>query len=290
MANYWGRRSQPYIPGQTKPFKLSRSKIELFTQCQRCFWLDARLKIKRPDGPPFQINKAIDELFKKEFDSYRLKGEAHPIMIEYGVEAIPYTHDDLDRWRQNFVGVFTHHTPTNLHLFGAVDDIWVNNDGELIVVDYKATAKSSEVTLDADWQVTYKRQMEVYQWLLRQNGFKVSDTGYFVYTNGRLDLDGFYDRVEFRTKVIAYTGNDGWVEPTIFKMKECIDSDDMPEVGISIMGGECDFCAYVEKRLALYKNAILERLPKPAPAKTIEPVIKPKRTKKIPLEQTDLQI
>ena len=46
----------------------------------------------------------------------------------------------------------------------------------LIVVDYKATSKNSEVNLDAEWQIGYKRQMEFYQYLLRNNGFKVSDT------------------------------------------------------------------------------------------------------------------
>src|ERR1044071_5791092 len=101
--NYWRERSVPYVPGQTKPFKVSRSKIELFMQCQRCFWLDVRLKVKRPDGPPFNINKAIDELFKKEFDAYRLRGEPHPIMVEHKLDTIPYTHEKLDDWRETFV-------------------------------------------------------------------------------------------------------------------------------------------------------------------------------------------
>lgn len=249
--NYWKERSQPYKPGQKNAFKLSRSKIELFTQCQRCFWLDARLKIKRPDGPPFQINKAIDELFKKEFDTYRAKGEPHPLITEYKIDAIPYAHEQLDTWRHNFTGVVALHKPTNLHIFGAVDDIWVNPAGELIVVDYKATSKASEVSLDADWQVTYKRQMEVYQWLLRQNGFAVSNTGYFVYANGRLDLPAFNDRVEFRTKVISYTGKDDWVEKTIVDMKACMDSDTMPPMGVSIMGGDCEFCTYARSRTEL---------------------------------------
>ena len=43
------------------------------------------------------------------------------------------------------------------------------SDVELIIVDYKATAKNGEVNLDADWQIGYKRQMEIYQWLFRQN-------------------------------------------------------------------------------------------------------------------------
>lgn len=250
MGNYWSERNKPYQPGQTAVFKLSRSKIELFTQCPRCFWLDARLKIKRPSGPPFQINKAIDELFKKEFDSYRDKGEPHPLMVDNQIKAIPMQHDDLDKWRHNFTGVATLHTPTNLHIFGAIDDIWISDAGEAIVVDYKATSKAGEVSLDADWQISYKRQMEIYQWLLRQNGLKVSDTGYFVYTNGRLDLEGFFDKVEFRTKVIPYTGSDSWVEPTIIKMKECLEGD-MPKVGTAAMGGECDFCAYAKARTEL---------------------------------------
>ena len=236
-------------------YKLSRSKIELFTQCPRCFWLNERLKIKRPDGPPFQINKAIDELFKKEFDSYRIKGEPHPMMVEFGLKAIPFAHDDLDKWRQNFIGVQALHEPTNLMIFGAVDDIWVNDVGELMVVDYKATAKQSDITLDADWQMSYKRQMEIYQWLLRQNGFQVNDTGYFVYTNGRMDLDAFNNRVEFRTKIIPYTGSDAWVEKTLQDMKTCLEGD-MPRVGKAAMGGDCDFCAYAKARAQLTIEAL----------------------------------
>lgn len=254
--NYWRERSQPYRPGQSAPFKLSRSKIELFTQCPRCFWLDVRLKITRPSSPPFQINKAIDELFKKEFDVYRTMQQPHPLMLDNQIKAIPYQHEKLDDWRHTFTGVVYLHQPTNLHLFGAVDDIWVNQAGELIVVDYKATAKDKPVSLDADWQQSYKRQMEVYQWLLRQNGFAVTDTGYFVYTNGRMDLDGFNDRVEFRTKVIAYTGNAGWVEPTVIAMKACMDSEAMPSVGVSIMGGECEHCAYARARTELTLQAL----------------------------------
>lgn len=255
MAN-WGRQTSPaYQPEQKTAYKLSRSKIEMFTQCQRCFWLDARQKIKRPSSPPFQINKAIDELYKKEFDTYRAKGEPHPLMVDNQVKAIPFAHKDLDKWRHNFTGVGTLHKPTNLFIFGAVDDVWVNDAGELIVVDYKATSKAAEITLDADWQIMYKRQMEIYQWLLRANGFRVNDTGYFVYTNARMDLDGFNDHLEFRTKVIGYTGDDKWVEPTLKEMKQCLEGD-MPPVGTAAMGGECEFCAYAKSRTELTLKSI----------------------------------
>ena len=251
-------RSLPYKPGQSGVFKVSRSKIELFTQCPRCFWLDVRLKITRPSSPPFQINKAIDELFKKEFDTYRAQKKPHPLMLDNQIKAVPYQHADLDKWRHNFTGVTTLHQPTNLHIFGAVDDVWVDEDGALIVVDYKATAKDKEVTLDAYWQEGYKRQMEIYQWLLRQNGFSVSNTGYFVYANGRMDLDGFYDRVEFRTKVIPHTGTADWVDETIVRMKQCMEGD-MPAVGVAAMGGECEHCAYARSRTMLTIEAIQKK-------------------------------
>ncbi|MCA9348216.1 PD-(D/E)XK nuclease family protein [Candidatus Saccharibacteria bacterium] len=256
---YWQERNQPYRPGQSVPFKVSRSKIELFMQCERCFWLDVRLKIKRPSGPPFNINKAIDELFKKEFDKYRNDKKPHPLMVEFGVDAIPFEHDQLDTWRETFVGIVSIHKPTNLHVFGGVDDIWVGGDGKLIVVDYKATAKDSDVGIDSAWQISYKRQLEVYQWLLRQNGFDVSDTGYFVYTNGRMDLDGFGDRLEFRTKIIAYKGSDDWIEPVLIKMKQCMDADIVPAVGQAAMGGECDFCSYARSRTELTLKALETR-------------------------------
>lgn len=253
--NYWRERSQPYKPGQTTPFKVSRSKIELFMQCPRCFWLDTRLKITRPNTPPFNINKAIDELFKKEFDAHREAGTPHPIMTDNQIKAVPMQHENMETWRHNFTGVVALHEPTNLHVFGAIDDLWVGDDGKAIVVDYKATSKDKEVSIDSDWQISYKRQLEVYQWLLRQNGLEVSDTGYFVYTNARIDLDGFNDRLEFRTKLIPYKGNDAWVEPTLKKMKACMEGD-MPAVGQAAMGGDCDYCTYARKRTELTLNYV----------------------------------
>lgn len=252
-------RSQPYKSGQVTPFKVSRSKIELFKQCPRCFWLDVRLKITRPSSPPFNINKTIDELYKKEFDVHRAAGTAHPIMTQNKLEGVkPFQHSDMDTWRYNFTGVVTIHKPTNLHVFGAVDDVWVNQAGELIVVDYKATSKAKDVSIDSDWQISYKRQMEVYQWLLRQNGFTVSDTGYFVYTNARMDANEFGDTLLFKTKLLPYTGKDDWVESTLQDMKTCMEGD-MPGVGDSIMGGPCEHCMYAKARTELTLKALQDR-------------------------------
>src|SRR5258708_24344048 len=68
-------RSPAYKPGQKEVYKLSRSRIENFMRCPRCFWLAQRLKINQPSSPPFLINSAIDTLLKTEFDVYRKEGK-----------------------------------------------------------------------------------------------------------------------------------------------------------------------------------------------------------------------
>ena len=223
-------------------FKLSRTGIELYVRCPRCFYLEKKLGVKQPPGYPFSLNSAVDHLLKKEFDFHRTEKTSHPLMKQYGVDAVPFVHDNMNMWRENFKGISFLHPKTNFHVFGAVDDIWQNKSGELLVVDYKSTSKDSEITLDADWQNSYKRQMEVYQWLLRRNDFKVSDTGYFVYCNGKKDREAFDGKLEFDVKIIPYKGDDKWVEPTILQIKKLLEEDKIPR-----FTNTCDFCTYQQK-------------------------------------------
>lgn len=244
MSQYYNsQRSRGlYDLNSKEVFKLSRSKIDLFLNCPRCFYYDRRLGVGRPPGFPFTLNSAVDALLKQEFDIHRAKGSKHPLIEKYGVDAIPIAHDDLHKWRNNFTGVQFLHKPSNLLIFGAIDDLWQNSKGEYIVVDYKATAKIEEITkLDKDWHIGYKRQMEIYQWLLRQNGYKVSDTGYFVYCNGIADAKAFDKKLEFRVNLIPYKGDDSWVEKTIFDIYKCLNSDKIPQKGY-----DCDYCGYIE--------------------------------------------
>jgi len=244
MTQYYNsqRKNGMYVPGVKEPFKISRSKIDLFLQCPRCFYLDSQLGVARPPGFPFTLNSAVDTLLKQEFDIYRAKGVKHPLIEKYGIDAIPIQHKDLDKWRHTFTGIQFLHKPTNLLITGAIDDLWQNSNNEFIIVDYKATAKNEKIIeLNKDWHISYKRQMEVYQWLLRQNGYKVSSTGYFVYCNGKTDRKTFDNKLEFETTLIPYTGNDSWVEKTIFNIYESLNQNKIPN-----KGQDCDYCSYIE--------------------------------------------
>ncbi len=217
--------------------------------CPRCFYLDRRLGVGQPPGYPFTLNSAIDKLLKKEFDIYREKQTIHPLMDKHGINAVPFKHEKLDYWRDALHGGIEYlHEATNLLLSGGIDDLWVSPNGQLFIVDYKSTSKEGEVNIDADWQISYKRQMEIYQWLFRNNGFNVSTTGYFVYCNGLTDRDEFGAKLDFNIKIISYIGDDRWIEGTILDIHKCLISDIIPA-----SGQDCDFCNYAEGRKSVEK-------------------------------------
>ena len=139
----------------------------------------------------------------------------------------------------NLKGIQYLHEPTNFIITGAIDDLLGYSLGELIVVDYKATSTTKEITLEEEYRKSYKNQMEIYQWLLRRKGFTVSDTGYFVYVNGNTSKDAFNERLEFETLLLPYKGNDSWVRSYLYEIKECLDSENLPQPLV-----ECDYCQY----------------------------------------------
>ena len=231
-----------YNDNSAAPFRLSRSKIDLFLNCPRCFYLDRKLGIGQPPGFPFSLNSAVDHLLKKEFDLHRVANKIHPLMQHYGIKAVPYNNPKINDWRNTFVGVQYLHQATNFLVFGAIDDVWINENGQLHIVDYKATAKDSEVNLDADWQIGYKRQMEIYQWLFKQNQYDVSEIGYFVYCNGKKDRQAFDGKLEFDVVILPYQGDSAWVDKTLMDIKKCLTQSVVPMASPS-----CQYCAYVKQ-------------------------------------------
>jgi CRISPR/Cas system-associated exonuclease Cas4 (RecB family) len=221
--------------------KISRSKIELYTECPKCFYLDVKLSVKRPSIPGYTLNSAVDELLKKEFDILRKNKETHELMDKFNVNAVPFQHEKLDEWRHNFTGVRITHE-TGLTIFGAVDDLWINPDGELHVVDYKSTSTDEEISLDSEYKQTYKRQAEIYQYLLENSGFKVSNTAYFVFANALKTPERFDSKLNFEMQIISYNGDRGWVNQRILDIAKTLESQELP-----LPGENCKYCNYVHE-------------------------------------------
>ena len=226
--------------------KLSRSAIEQYLNCKRCFILMYKYKV-RLNTLPFTLNTAVDNLCKNEFDYYREKQEPHPLFLENNIDAVPFKHEEMDKWRNNFQGISYYDSDTDVHFYGAVDDVWVKPNGELILSDVKSTSKNN-----FDWEDTwnkyeypkgYRRQLEMYQWLFRKNGFKVSDTAYLVYFNGLKNEPMFNQTLKFELHLIKLDCNDSWVSKTISEAKKLMDQDIYPDGSFG-----CDTCRYLKKR------------------------------------------
>ena len=192
--------------------------------------------IKRPQPMPYTLNNAVDYLLKQEFDIHREKGTPHPVMEKYDIDAIPYQHEKIYEWRQNFVGVQYHHKLTDFLVTGAVDDVWINPKKELMVVDYKATGANQHQVYDS-----YKRQMEVYQWLFRQNKFLVSPIGYFVFArvNKGAGFGSGKAALSFELFIEPHKGDDSWLEETLLKARKTFELEKAPAASPN-----CEYCRY----------------------------------------------
>jgi hypothetical protein len=234
-----GRKAVLFKKGEEKLFKLSRTKIENFVQCPRCFYLDQKMGIKRPSSYPPTLNIAVDALMKKEFDHYRELEQPHPCQVDLNL--IPAKHEQLEEWRNQFSGVKVEFN--GFLVYGGIDDLWFNTaTQEYHVADYKATSNKLAPTLHGDWKASYRRQCEMYGWMLSKNDLNVSKRGYFVYVNANAGLDGFNGRLEFDTHLLPYDGNWSWIESTINNIRDVLESDTIPAGN-----EECEYCKFMVK-------------------------------------------
>ena len=236
-------RKKLFDPASKEPFPISRAKIECWLKCPRCFFLDRRLGVKPPGIPALVLNSTVGKLLGLEFDTCRERGVPHPLMIANGLDGVvPFNHPSLAEWRSNFKGVRFLHQPSGLQVYGAPDDIWVDKAGELIVVDYKATAsKEREIKLDSTYRQAYRRQIEVYQWLLRQIGHKVCRQAFLVFANAKVDGASFDGRLDFDLSFVEVIGQTEWIEPTLTQIKATLMAAEPPPAA----SAGCEACNFV---------------------------------------------
>lgn len=179
-----------------KPIQLSPNSLNLFLECPRCFWLQKKQGIKRPQPFPYALNIAVDILLKQEFDSYRAKNEVHPLLIANNIPAKLFSNQKLlNQWRSNFTGIRYYDSKLDATLFGAVDDILEFEDGRLAPLDYKSTGAKVPTVYDR-----FQLQMDSYTYLLEKNGFQTPKKGYlafYVVDKG----NGFGDRLPFKKEL-----------------------------------------------------------------------------------------
>ncbi len=213
------------------PYKLSPSTLSLLKDCPRCFWLKFNKDVKRPEGIFPSLPSGMDKILKIHFDSFMGKGELPPELKELkGVELF----DDeelLKVWRSNFKGIQWKDKEGNLFR-GAIDNI-LKKGKKLIVLDYKTRG----YPLKEDTAAHYQNQMDIYNLLLRKNGYETEDYAYLLFYHP--------DKVDEKGDVIFNTD--------LVEMKISIkNAENIFKEALRVLEGkipkaaeECNYCRWV---------------------------------------------
>jgi len=179
-------------------YKISPSTISLMLDCKRCFYLHVVKGIKRPETPFPSLPSGMDKVLKQHFDRFMEKGEMPPELKEeeevYGCKLFD-DEEKLKVWRSNFKGLAYLDEKSKILLHGAIDNILVK-DGKLIVLDYKTRG----FPLKEDTHEHYQTQMDLYNFLLRKNGYKTEDYTFLLFYYPDKVLES--GEVVFETKLV----------------------------------------------------------------------------------------
>jgi len=128
----------------------------------------------------------------------------------------------------------------------------VNKEGELIIADVKATSVNyfdPVERMKAPYVKGYIRQLEMYQWLFRKNGFTVSDTAYLLYVNGKKNENRFNNTLKFDHYLVAIQCNDNWVDEKLIEAVMTYRDNKLPAAS-----SDCENCQYFKKRWQNYQE------------------------------------
>ena len=228
-----------YSNNSARPFKLSRTKIDLFFECRRCFFLDQKFGINRPHGTPLVLSNRIVDDFKKELNICRIEKNIHSKVKELNKNLIPISHNKLEEWKNSFKGASFLDDSTNLLIFGVVDDIWLNrstNKNHSVII--KSNSKKNQMSYENIWP-GYWRQLSLYSFLLSKNLLPMSSTGILVFINTPTSVDQMENKKNFNLNIFEKILDFDWIEPTIKEISKTLNKETSPE-----SSKKCKYCNY----------------------------------------------
>ena len=191
-------------------FKLSPSALNLMQECPRCFWLAQHKVWKRPSGIFPSLPSGIDRILKVHFDNFREKGQMPPELCEHQSCVNMKLFDDKDKlkiWQNNWKGISWKDKKAN-ELHGAVDNILVKGK-KLIVLDYKTRG----YPVKDDTAEHYRLQQNIYNFLLRKNGYQTEDYFFLLFYVPREVMttgEVIFDTELVKMKVDIKMAEDAW--------------------------------------------------------------------------------
>lgn len=218
--------------------RISRSGLQLFCECPRCFWLDRKNIAKRPHPYPYTLSDAADKLAKREFDGYRSKGILPAVLKNLNGAKLFLDQELLNKWRDNFQGLNWFDQNLDVEIFGAIDDCLQFESGQLAVIDYK-TSGALEIVIYPDYQF----QMNVYTFLLEKMGYQTKNKAYFIFYQVDKARDSFNSQLLFKEQLKEIETNSVVVYPIIEQAVKVLRLEKPP-----LESADCQYCQWRNKQ------------------------------------------
>ncbi len=175
----------------------------------------------------------MDKILKEHFDRFMKKGELPPELKELKGKVKLFDNEELLKvWRSNFKGIQWADKKSNL-IHRAIDNL-LQKKNKLIVLDYKTRG----FPLKEDTHEHYQDQMDIYNFLLRKNGYETEEYTYLLfYHPHQVEPNG---HVCFNTDLVKINVNIKNAEKILKKAVKVLEGK-MPKAS-----KECGFCKWVD--------------------------------------------
>jgi len=239
---------------------LSPTKMDTYRQCPRCFYDEVILEIKRPKALYPTLPNGVDLCLKNYMDKYR--GTLPPELAHLSGYRLMDDQELINQFRQwnglkcvknvsvqrgtmNQPSARVNHT---IILNGGIDDLLWSPSEEVTIIDGKS--KKDEPGEDYGSRY-YQNNMDTYAFMLKENGFKVSERALLWYWwPEEIDEQGKW---VFGQKTLEMKVNPDRIGEELEKMASLL-----PGIGLEKMeyrknfpsNPECTHCSYVEEKTA----------------------------------------
>lgn len=215
--------------------KLSPSRLNLFLDCTRCFWLENIKGIFRPDGVFPSLPSGMDIAIKAHFDRFRKLGELPP-EIKGKVVGKLLGDEELITKMRDWKTFSFEDKEMGVIFRGGLDDCLVHESAH-IPIDFKTRG----FKLEEDSSGYYQNQLDCYALLLEKNGFKQPGFAYLVYYIVKeVKKNG---AVKFDIRVVKIDTDSKRAMDLLRKAVEVLNGP-MPEPS-----DECEFCRWRNERI-----------------------------------------
>ena len=218
--------------------KISWSKLELFKECPRCFYYDVKLKVRRPSSDLLTFYNSVDASMKSEMDHCRASNTIPEVISQHDHPYRLSNHPRIGEWRSISQGL-KFNWSDDIVLLGLIDDLWEDERGKFVVVDFKSTVSQNTMQKLPPWHEKMQRQLSFYAYLFMKNGFDVHPKGVIFYVIGQTGKNGLFGKMNFDYQLFELPIETGWIENTVKDAIGILEDSIIPK-----HSSKCPFCTF----------------------------------------------